>query len=341
MNESRRTIQLNIPLASSSVSDQREDKVEINRNSLVGAATGQGPRDRPVTATPRRRLVSGGALALLAPTGLFVVAFSILPLGYALVTSLQSFRFGQPLAFVGLQNYLNLFRDSNFYSSLGTTLTFTIVATTFEFVLGLMLALLLKEEFRWQRLIRSCLMIPMVIAPVVVGIVWRLLYSSDVGLLSYGVQWLTGHPISVLSNPSLALPGIILVDIWEWTPFMFLILLAGIQSLPQEPFEAARVDGSGPWTTFRHLTLPMLRPVIVVAVLIRALDAFTVFDQVFVLTQGGPGLATEVSTLLVYKTAFRFSQIGYASAMAITLLILVLCISAAISRSLQGQLRRV
>ena len=341
MTESHPTIQPNIPVASSSVSDQPEDKVEINEDSRAGAATGQGPRDRPVTATPRRNLVSGDALGLLAPTGIFVVVFSILPLGYALVTSLQSFRFGQPLAFVGLQNYLNLFRDSNFYSSLGTTLTFTIVATTFEFVLGLTLALLLKEEFRWQRLIRSCLMIPMVIAPVVVGIVWRLLYSSDVGLLSYGVQCLTGHPISVLSNPSLALPGIILVDIWEWTPFMFLILLAGIQSLPQEPFEAARVDGSGPWTTFRHLTLPMLRPVIVVAVLIRALDAFTVFDQVFVLTQGGPGLATEVSTLLVYKTAFRFSQIGYAAAMAITLLILVLSISAAISRSLLGQLRRV
>ena len=184
-------------------------------------------------------------------------------------------------------------------------------------------------------------MIPMVVAPVVVGIVWRLLYSSDVGLLSYGVQLMMGHPISVLSNPSLALPAIILVDIWEWTPFMFLILLAGIQSLPQEPFEAARVDGAGPWSTFRYLTLPMLRHVIVVAVLIRALDAFTVFDQVFVLTQGGPGMATEVSTLMVYKTAFRFSQFGYAAAMAVTLLILVLFLSAAISRSLQGQVRQV
>jgi multiple sugar transport system permease protein len=174
-------------------------------------------------------------LALLAPTGLFALALTIFPLGYAVLTSFRSFRFGQPLAFVGLQNYFDLFRDSNFYSSLGTTLTFTAVATTFEFVLGMMLALLLKEEFPWQGLIRSCLMIPMVIAPVVVGIVWRLLYSSDVGLLSYTVQWLIGHPISILSNPSLALPAIILVDIWEWTPFMFLILLAGIQSLPQEP----------------------------------------------------------------------------------------------------------
>ena len=288
----------------------------------------------------RRGRVPAGALALLAPAVILVLALTVLPLGYAVVTSLQSFRFGRPVAFVGFQNYLDLFRDFNFYGSLGTTLIFTIVATTIEFILGLGLALLLKEEFPGQGLIRSCLMIPMVIAPVVVGILWRLLYSSDVGLLNYGIQWLTGHPISILSNPALALPGIILVDVWEWTPFMFLILLAGIQSLPQEPFEAARVDGAGAWATFLHLTLPMLRPVIVVAVLIRALDAFTVFDQVLVLTQGGPGAATEVATLMVYKTAFRFSQIGYAASMAITLLILVLFLSAAISRSLQGQLRR-
>jgi len=228
-----------------------------------------------------------------------------------------------------------LLRDSNFYSSLGTTLTFTVAATACEFVLGMALALLLKDEFPWQGLIRSSLMIPMVVAPVVVGIVWRLIYSSDVGLFSYALEWLVGHPINVLSNPSLALPGIILVDVWEWTPFMFLILLAGIQSLPQEPFEAARVDGAGPWETFWHLTVPMLRPVIVVAVLIRALDAFTVFDQVFVLTQGGPGMATEVVSLMVYKTAFRFSQLGYAAAMAMALLILVLTLSAAIVRSLR------
>jgi multiple sugar transport system permease protein len=278
-------------------------------------------------------------LALLTPAALFALALTILPLGYAIFTSLQSFRFGQPLTFIGLQNYFSLLQDSNFYSSLKTTLIFTAAATASEFTLGLVLALLLKEDFPWQGLIRSSLMIPMIVAPVVVGIIWRLLYSSDVGLLSYAVQQLTGHPINVLSDPSFALPGLILVDIWEWTPFMFLILLAGIQSLPQEPFEAARVDGAGPWATLFHLTLPMLQPVIVVAVLIRALDAFTVFDQVFVLTQGGPGMATEVSTLMVYKSAFRFSQIGYAAAMAITLLILVLALSAAIVRSLQREIQ--
>ena len=276
------------------------------------------------------------AWLLIAPTALFALAMTLVPLGYSVMTSLQEFRLGKPPLFVGLQNYGNLLHDSNFHSSLLTTLIFTVVATGVEFVFGLGLALLLKEEFPFQGVIRSSLIVPMVIAPVVVGIIWRLLYNADVGLFSFGVQTLTGKSISVLSSTAMALPALILVDIWEWTPFMFLILLAGIQSLPQAPFEAARVHGAGPWNVFVHLTLPMLKPVIVVAILIRALDAFTVFDQVFVLTQGGPGTATEVATLMIYKTAFRFSQFGYGAAMAIALLVLVAGFSAAVTRAFKG-----
>ena len=271
--------------------------------------------------------------ALIAPTAVFVIAVAIVPLAYSVVTSLQEYRMGQSPVFVGLRNYQHLLVDENFRGSLLTTLVFTIAATGMEFVLGLALALLLKEEFSFQGIIRSSLIVPMVIAPVVVGIIWRLLYNADVGLFSFAVQAITGRTVSVLSSPNLALPALILVDVWEWTPFMFLLLLAGIQSLPQEPFEAARVDGAGHWNVFLHLTLPMLRPVIVVAILIRALDAFTVFDQVFVLTQGGPGTATEVATLMIYKSAFRFSQFGYAASMAITLLVLITFFSAAVMRA--------
>jgi len=273
---------------------------------------------------------------LIAPTAIFAAALTVLPLGYSVLTSLREFPLGQSPVFVGLQNYRNLLQDANFHGSLGTTLLYTIAATAVEFVLGLALALLLKEEFSFQGIIRSSLIIPMVIAPVVVGIIWRLLYGADVGLFSFAVQALTGKSVSVLSSTALALPALIAVDIWEWTPFMFLILLAGIQSLPQEPFEAARVDGASTWNIFWHLTLPMLKPVIVVALLIRALDAFTVFDQVFVLTQGGPGTATEVATLMIYKTAFRFSQFGYGAAMAIGLLALVMLFSAALTRAFKG-----
>jgi multiple sugar transport system permease protein len=273
---------------------------------------------------------------LIVPTAAFAAALTVLPLGYSLLTSLRVFPLGRSPVFVGLQHYRHLLQDVNFHSSLGTTLLYTVTATAAEFVLGLGLALLLKEEFSFQGIIRSSLIIPMVIAPVVVGIIWRLLYGADVGLFSYAVQTLTGRSVSVLSSTTLALPALILVDIWEWTPFMFLILLAGIQSLAQEPFEAARVDGANVWNMFWHLTVPMLKPVMVVALLIRALDAFTVFDQVFVLTQGGPGTATEVATLMIYKTAFRFSQFGYGAAMALGLLALVIFFSAAVTRAFRG-----
>ena len=275
-------------------------------------------------------------VALMAPTALFAMAVTLVPLAYLVRTSVQEYRLGQSPTFVGLQNYRHFLIDESFRASLLTTLVFTVAATGVEFVLGLALALLLKEEFSFQGLIRSSLIVPMVIAPVVVGIIWRLLYGADVGLFSFAVNALTGRTVNVLSNPRLALPALILVDVWEWTPFMFLLLLAGIQSLPQEPFEAARVDGAGPWNVFLHLTMPMLRPVIVVAILIRALDAFTVFDQVFVLTQGGPGTATEVATLMIYKSAFRFSQFGYAAAMAIALLVLITFFSAAVTRAFRG-----
>ena len=288
------------------------------------------------TATQRRGRVPWLPLLLLAPTALFALAVTVFPLGYAAFASIQAFRFGRPVALIGLLNDQNLLADANFRGSVATTLIYTVAATAIEFVLGMALALLLKDDLPLQGIIRSTLIIPMIVAPVVVGIVWRLLYSSDVGLVGYVTQLITGEPISLLSSPELALPALILVDIWEWTPFMFLILLAGIQSLPQEPFEAARVDGASAWGSFRLLMLPMLRPVIMVAVLIRAMDAFTVFDQVYVLTQGGPGTATEVATLMVYKTAFRFSQIGYGAAMAIALLALVMALSVAIVRVFRG-----
>jgi multiple sugar transport system permease protein len=290
----------------------------------------------PRTEARRHGRVPWLPLLLLAPTALFALAVTVFPLGYAAFASIQAFRFGRPVALIGLLNYQNLLADANFRGSVATTLIYTVAATAIEFVLGMALALLLKDDLPLQGIIRSTLIIPMIVAPVVVGIVWRLLYSSDVGLVGYVTQLITGEPISLLSSPALALPALILVDIWVWTPFMFLILLAGIQSLPQEPFEAARVDGASAWGSFRLLMLPMLRPVIMVAVLIRAMDAFTVFDQVYVLTQGGPGTATEVATLMVYKTAFRFSQIGYGAAMAIALLALVMALSVAIVRVFRG-----
>jgi multiple sugar transport system permease protein len=165
------------------------------------------------------------------------------------------------------------------------------------------------------------------VTPVVVGIVFRLIYASDVGLLSALAQGVGLSPPEILGQETPAFLGLVLLDVWEWTPLMFLILLAGIQSLPVEPFEAARVDGAGAWRTFLDHTLPMLKPVLLVAIVLRTIDALTTFDQVYVLTHGGPGTATQLVSIYGYDTFFRFQQFGYAAAMLLMVALVVIAAS--------------
>ena len=168
----------------------------------------------------------------------------------------------------------------------------------------------------------------MVITPVVVGIVFRLIYATDVGMLTLALGPLGGGPVRDPRTASAAPSAVSsLLDVWEWTPLMFLILLAGLQSLPQEPFEAARVDGAGAWRTFVDHTLPMLRPVLAVAIVLRTIDAFTTFDQVYVLTHGGPGNATQLISIYGYDTSFKFQQYGYAAALLLMVALVVLALS--------------
>jgi multiple sugar transport system permease protein len=264
---------------------------------------------------------------MLAPSLVFLLGVSVFPLLYSLQISLFSFRFGSPYRFVGLDNYAHLFRDPGFGNALVITAVFTFCAVAIEFLLGLSLALLVAGDFRLKGLFRIAFMLPMVVTPVIVGITFRFIFTSDLGVISYVTRLMFGRQFNFLSTPELALPAVIVVNVWEWTSFMFLILLAGLQSLPTEPFEAARVDGASPWQIFRDFTLPLLKPVILVALLIRTMDAFTTFDSIFILTAGGPGTSTETVSLYVYDTAFQFSQLGYAAAMVLVILLLLVVIS--------------
>jgi multiple sugar transport system permease protein len=175
----------------------------------------------------------------------------------------------------------------------------------------------------------------MVVTPVVVAIVFRLIYANDAGMLTALSEALGGGQVDILSDPVRAFVGLIALDVWEWTPLVFLILLAGLQSLPQEPFEAAQVDGAGPWRTFVDLTLPMMRPVLAVAIVLRTIDAFGTFDQVFVLTRGGPGTSTKLISLYGYEVAFKFQQTGYAAALFVTVGLLILALALAAVRLLR------
>ena len=274
---------------------------------------------------------------LIAPTVAVLLALSIYPLFYAVKVSLQTGS-GDAVRW-SVANFARLASDTFFLSALVHTFIYAVVALTFEFLLGLGLAVMLDRPLRGRSLFRSALLIPMMLPPVVVGVVWRLMLNPDFGAVNGTLKGagVNTAALTWTASPVLAFASVIAVDIWQWTPFMFLVLLAGLQAIPQEPYEAALIDGSSAWQTFRHVTLPLLKPAILIALLLRTMDLLRVFDQIFILTQGGPGSSTEMVSLYIYRTAFRFFDFGYAAAMSFVLLLLTDIISVSYIRLLQKQ----
>ncbi len=290
----------------------------------------------------RKWILSSGSeralpFLLVAPTLAVLVALSIYPLIYSVKVSLQA-ESSEGVRWT-VQNFARLFKDDFFLSALAHTLVYAIIALTFEFLLGLGLAVLLNRKMRGRSFFRAALLVPMMLPSVVVGVVWRLMLNPNFGAINGTLQGFGANTESLTwtASPTLAFASVILVDIWQWTPFIFLILLAGLQAIPEEPYEAALIDGSSAWQTFRHVTLPLLKPAILIALLLRTMDLLRVFDQIFILTEGGPGNATETISLYIYRTAFRFGDFGYAAAMSFVLLLLTNIISMLYIRLLQRQ----
>jgi multiple sugar transport system permease protein len=268
--------------------------------------------------TPHRnRLLTAPGLPWVLPTVLVLLALSIYPLIYAIKVSLTSA--DGTLSFA---NFQRLAGDRVFATAAIQTIVLTLAALTIEFALGLALALLIDSLARAKSFFRAGLLVPMLLPPVVAAVAWRLIFNPQFGVLNGTLRELGLNTASFLwtGGDRSALASVILVDVWEWTPFLFLLLSAGLQAIPMEPIEAARIDGASAWQTFRDVTLPLLRPVILLALLLRAMDLVRIFDQIFILTQGGPGTATETVSLYIYRTAFRFSNFGYAAAMSFVLL---------------------
>jgi multiple sugar transport system permease protein len=283
---------------------------------------------------PARARLQGAGLdrlipyLLIAPALLLVLAVIVYPLIDGIRTSTGFYRFGNRVRDVGLDNYRQALNDPVFRDALWVTAKFVFLAVALETILGLGLALLCARELRFIRVLRTTLIVPMIVTPIVVGIVFRLIYDSDSGLTAAIAQDLGLAPPNILGQETPAFLALVLLDVWEWTPLIFLILLAGIQSLPVEPFEAARVDGASAWRTFVDHTLPMLKPVLLVAIVLRSIDALTTFDQVYVLTHGGPGTATQLVSIYGYDTFFQFQQYGYAAAMLLMVALGVIAASA-------------
>ena len=275
------------------------------------------------------------ALLLITPALVVLLSLSIYPLLYSITISLQT-ETADGIKW-GVSNFSRLISDTFFLTAMAHTFIYAAAALVFEFLIGLSLALLLNSQIRGRTFFRAALLVPMMLPTVVVGVVWRLMLNPNFGAINGTLKevGVNTEPLTWTASPKLALLSVIAVDVWQWTPFVFLVLLAGLQAIPQEPYEAALIDGSSRWQTFRYVTLPLLKPAILIALLLRTMDLLRVFDQIFILTEGGPGFATETISLYIYRTAFRFFDFGYASAMSFVLLALTNVISTIYIRFLQ------
>jgi multiple sugar transport system permease protein len=267
----------------------------------------------------RRKSGFEQALPYLAPAIIILLVVLIYPLFYTVRLSFFNYSIATGFKYSFPNNYVKLFSDDKFFISLRNTLIYTFIVVSVECILGFILASILNREFRGRGLIRGLLMIPMLTSPIVSGIIWRFMYNPDFGIINYFFTSV-GLPAQIWTgNVRTALLSVIIVDIWEFTPFVMLLFLAGMASIPKEQYEAAMMDGAGVWASTRYITLPWLKPMILVVLLLRTMDSIKVFDQVYALTAGGPGVASMTLSMYAYINGFRNFYLGYASTISVVL----------------------
>ena len=268
----------------------------------------------------------------ILPAIAFLLVFAVYPTVFGINISLRRWILYYPqqgTPFVGLQNYIDIFLSSSFQLALQTTLKYVIISVGLTFVIGFAEAYLIdKVSFRGKEVVTTLLILPLTIVPVVVGFMWRFMYKEGFGLITAWFLPSLGIRVpTILGDPVLAFWGVLVADVWAQSPLVFLILTAGFTSLPKAPYEAAMLDGASSWQTLRSITLPLLQPVILIAVLLRTIDAFKVFDIIWIMTSGGPGTATTTLNVLGYETAFESYNMGKASALGIIVLYISLALT--------------
>lgn len=266
----------------------------------------------------------------MAPALAVLVMALLYPIAYMIYASFLDWNPSQRIGeatFVGLRNYTSLLHDEAFRESLGVTLKFAFFVVSLEMLIGVGLALLLDRSIRGMAVLRTIFILPMMIAPIVVGLIWRYMYHPSVGIFNQTLNNLGFESVPWLSDSFWSLTSIIIADIWQWTPFIFILSLAALQSLPKSAIEAARIDGATGWQQIWHIKLPLMMPVLIVTCLLRLIDAFKVLEVVLVMTNGGPGLSTEILSLRIARTASEFRELGVAAAMSNYLLIVLMLLT--------------
>jgi len=295
--------------------------------AAASAAALPGTPGAAASARRRRRNYARHYWPFVVPAAGVVFAVIVFPWVFTLYMSVHEWKLGGGRSFVGLANYAKLLEDDRFLWSVLRTLYFTALAVALPVVLGLAAALAFHRRFPLRGLARTVFILPMMATPVAVALVWTMMFHPQLGVLNWILTSLGLPPSSWVYAADTVIPTLVMVEVWHWTPLVMLLILGGLASLPTDPYEAAKIDGATGWQAFRYITLPLLAPFIVVAVIIRTIDALKAFDTIYVITQGGPGTSSETINIFLYLTAFAYYNIGYASAVVVVFFALIIALS--------------
>lgn len=289
------------------------------------------------TALLRPRAYARHYWAFAAPAATIVLLVILFPWIFTIFMSLHDWKVTGATPFVGLANYEKMLEDSRFLWSILRTLYFTAATVIAPMVLGIWAAVCFASQFKLRGLARTLFVLPMMATPVAIALVWTMMFHPQLGVLNYLLTSIGLPPSSWVYDSSTVIPTLVMVETWQWTPLVMLIVLGGIASLPLEPYEAAILDGASPWQMFRHITLPLVWPFIMVAAVIRLIDALKTFDTIYVITLGGPGTSSETINIMLYQTAFAYYDLGYGSAIVVVFFLLILAISLLLLRVRQRE----
>ncbi|MBR0654974.1 carbohydrate ABC transporter permease [Plastoroseomonas arctica] len=280
------------------------------------------------TIERRRRNYARHYIWFVVPAAIAVLGTILFPWAFTFYISAFDWRLGSTREFVGFANYTKLFTDERFGWALLRTLYYTTLSVIFPLILGLAAALIFNHKFPLRGLARTIFILPMMATPVAVALVWTMMFHPQLGVLNWLLQQVGIPPSMWVYHADSVIPTLVLVEVWHWTPLVMLLLLGGLAALPIDPYEAAKIDGATPLQVFRYITLPLLAPYLVVALIIRTIDALKAFDTIYVITQGGPGSASETINIYLYLQAFAFYNMGYASAVVVVFFALILTLAA-------------
>ena len=283
----------------------------------VGADVPPGKEWRPPTYWP-----------FVIPALVVVLAVIVFPWVFTIWMSLNEWKVGSPTTFVGFANYLRMPRDPRFVEAVGHTLVYTGLSVLLPLVFGTFAAVVFHANFAGRGLMRAIFIMPMMATPVAIALVWTMMFHPQLGVLNYLLSLFGIPPQLWVFHPATVIPSLVLVETWQWTPLVMLIVLGGIAAIPAEPYESAQIDGANLWQMFRFITLPLIMPFLFIAAMIRMIDAVKSFDIIFAITQGGPGSASETVNLYLYSVAFTYYDLGYGSAIAVILFLLVVVLAA-------------